>query len=175
MQNNSQYAKTLFDVCIKSSCISQIHHELKLISYLITKTPAFRLVLITKRLSKQDKVDIISKTLTKFNPLVVEFLSIIISNNQSNNLLDIISRFNRFVNIHSNIQDVNIITAHKLEEAEIQSLTQSIHSTLNTKPKIDISTNSDIIGGMKLRIGNKIFDNSISYQINQLKKKLHNM
>ena len=41
--------------------------------------------------------------------------------------------------------------------------------------KINKMLDSKLIGGMKLRIGNKIFDNSISYQINQLKKTLHNM
>ena len=60
--------------------------------------------------------------------------------------------------VKSNIQDINIITAYKLEESEIQSLTKSIHNTLNTKPKISININSDIIGGITLRIGNKIFD-----------------
>jgi len=175
MQTNSRYAKTLFNLCIKSNCIGLIQGQLKSIAYLFHKVSAFRLVLITKRINNQNKLDIIAKTLINFNPLVIEFLSIIISNNQSNNMLDIISRFNHLVNLRSNVQSANIITAYKLEDAEIQSLTKSIHSTLNTKPKIDISTNSDMIGGMKLRIGNKIFDNSISYKINHLKKILYNM
>jgi len=175
MQSNAQYAKTLFDACIKLNHVSQIHHELKLISYLMIKAPVFRLVLITKRLSNQDKVTIISNTLIKFNPVVAEFLSIIISNNQSNNLIDIISKFNHLVNMHSNIQDINITTAHKLEESEIQSLIKSIYNILNTKPKISTITNPNIIGGIKLRIGNKIFDNSIGFQINQLRKTLHNL
>ena len=136
MQNNSHYAKTLFNLCIKSNCIRLIQGQLKSIASLFHKVSAFRLVLITKRINNQNKAAIIAKTLTSFNPLVIEFLSIIISNNQSNNLLDIISRFNHLVNLHSSVQDVNIITAHKLEDVEIESLTKSIHSTLILNQKL---------------------------------------
>ena len=76
MLNSTRYAKTLFDVSLKSNCVSTVHSELQSIAYLYTKTPSFRMVLITKRLSSQDKVDIILKTLTMFNPLVIELLSI---------------------------------------------------------------------------------------------------
>jgi len=175
MQNNQQYAKTLFEVSNKADCLKLIQNQLNSISYLFNKVPAFRLVLITKRIDNQNKVNIINNTLTMFEPLIREFLSIIINNNQTNNLLNIISRFNRLVNLRTDIQEIDIITANKLDEVEIQHLSQSICSTLNSNPKINIIKDSNIIGGMKLRIGNKIFDNSVKYQINQLKKSLHNM
>ena len=175
MHNNSHYAKTLFDVCSKSNCTSKIQSELKLIEYLYTKTPAFRLVIITKRLSNQNKINIIKNTLTQFDSLVVEFLSIIIANNQSNHLLDIILRFNRFVSMHSDIKEVELTTASKLDDFTLRSLTNSLHNNLSSQPKIKENINPEIIGGIKLRIGNKIFDNSVSYQIKQLKKTLHNM
>ena len=90
-------------------------------------------------------------------------------------LIDIISRFNRLTAMHSDVQGVHITTAHKLSEEEIQTLSESISRTLNARPKINVKEDLEIIGGIKLRVGNKIFDNSISYQINQLKKTLHNM
>ena len=66
-------------------------------------------------------------------------------------------------------------TLYKLEENEMQTIAESLCKKLSSNPKINIIEDSNIIGGMKLRIGNKIFDNSISYQINELKKTLHNM
>ena len=145
------------------------------VNYLFNKVPAFRLVLITKRIDNQNKVNILKNALKMFNPLIVEFLSIIVINNQTNNLLNIISRFNRLVNLQSDIKEIDIITANKLDEQEIQALSQTICNKLNSNPKINTLNDPDLIGGIKLRIGNKIFDNSISYQINQLKKNLHNM
>ena len=175
MQSNYKYAKTLLDLSKKSECVSLIKNQLKSISYLYNKVPAFKLVFITKRIGAKNKIKIIKNVLKDFEPLVVEFIIILINNNQTNNLLNIITRFNNMVSTDSNISKVEITTSEKLTETDLEYVSQTICNKLNTTPKINIKTDPDMIGGIKLRIGNKIFDNSVSYQIKQLKKTLHNM
>ena len=175
MHSNSRYAKTVFDVCKKSDCISQVHNELAMIVYLYTKTPVFRLVMVTKRLSNQNKIDIMKHALKQFNPIIAELLSIMILNNQTNDLIDIISKFNRLVSMHSDIKTVDLITAGSLDDEVLNSLKEALRMNLKTTPKINTKTDPKIIGGIKLRIGNRIFDNSVNYQIKQLEKTLHNM
>ena len=100
---------------------------------------------------------------------------ILIQNNQTNILSDVVSRFNSMVNSSVSSVKVEITTSEKLNDIDLQYISQSIHSTLNTSSTINVKTDSSILGGIKLRVGNKIFDNSVSYQINQLKKTLHNL
>mgnify|MGYP001158470129 FL=1 len=175
MQSNYKYAKTLFNLSKKSNCVSLIQNHLKLVSYLYNKVPAFRLVFITRRISSENKVAIMQKALKDFEPLIVEFISILIQNNQTNNLLDVITRFNNMVNTDSNQSKVVITTSQKLNEEDLEYVSQTIFDKLNTNPNISIKTDLNMIGGIKLRVGNKIFDNSVYYQIKQLKKTLHNM
>ena len=175
MQSNYKYAKTLFDLSIKTNSVNKIKNELKAVAYLYNKVPAFRIVFITKRIDMGKKSNILRNALKQFEPLVVEFISILINNNQTNNLLDIISRFNKMSNADSSSSKVEIITANEIENSQVEHIQNAIYAKLGFKPKINKMIDSKLIGGMKLRIGNKIFDNSISYQINQLKKTLHNM
>jgi len=175
MQSDYKYAKTLLDLSKKSDCVSLIQTQLKSISYLYNKIPAFKLVFITKRINAVNKIGIIKNVLKDFEPLIVEFIAILINNNQTNSLLNIITRFNNMVSSDSNISKVEITTSEKLTETNLEYVSQTICNKLNTTPKINIKIDPDMIGGMKLRVGNKIFDNSVSYQIKQLKKTLHNM
>ena len=175
MHNGQFYAKTLFDLCKKNNCVNVIQEQLQAITYLYNKVPTFRLVLITKRIDNKDKINIIIKALNKFNLLLVEFISIIIYNNQVCNLLDIITRFNILVNKSGNINKIEITTASKLNKQDFEVIIQALNKKLNFSPEINQIIDSKILGGIKLRIGNNIFDNSINYQINQLKKTLHNM
>ena len=78
MHNNNHYAKTVFDLSQKTGCITKVQNQLISIKYLFTKVPAFRLVLITKRLDAKSKAEIINNTLTIFDALILEFLSILI-------------------------------------------------------------------------------------------------
>ena len=175
MQSEYKYAKTLLGLSKKSDCVSLIQTQLKSISYLYNKIPAFKLVFITKRIDSVNKIGIIKNVLKDFEPLIVEFIAILINNNQTNSLLNIITRFNNMVSSDSNISKVEITTSEKLTETDLEYVSQTICNTLNAAPKINIKIDPDMIGGIKLRIGNKIFDNSVSYQIKQLKKTLHNM
>ena len=175
MQSDYKYAKTLLDLSKKSDCVSLIQNQLKSISYLYNKIPAFKLVFITKRIDTMNKIGIIKNVLKNFEPLIVEFIAILIENNQTNGLLNIITRFNNMVSSDSNISKVEITTSEKLTETNLEYISQTICDKLNATPEINIKIDPNIIGGIKLRVGNKIFDNSVSYQIKQLKKTLHNM
>ena len=175
MQSNSKYADTLYNACKDSSLLNTINKELKHVEYLFKKVPAFRLVLITKRIENSKKTTIIKSALYQFNPIIIEFLSAIINNNQSNELLDIIHRFNRIVNTKSDFKEIDIITSEKIHKSYLENIVQIISDKLSIKSKVNHNVNPEIIGGMQLRIGNKVFDNSISHQLNQLRKTLHNM
>ena len=133
------------------------------------------MVLITKRLKNKQKINIIKNVLSNFDILLVELLIIIIDDNQINNLLLIANKFKRLASNKSTINSLDIISAVKLEQSQIDTISESLFSQFKNNPKINVTINQNIIGGIKLRIGNKIFDNSISYQINQLKRILHNM
>ena len=145
------------------------------IAYLYKKVSTFRLILITKKIDTNIKSDIINNTLKMLDPLTLEFLNIIIENNYSNELLNIISRFNHLSESQLGLNKVDIITATKLSDEEIKSLSIKIDGILNNSPSVNNIEDPSIIGGLKLRVGNNVFDNSVSYQINQLKKTLHNM
>ena len=175
MQSNYKYAKTLFDLSKQTNSVNKIKNELKAVAYLYNKISAFRLMLITKRINTENKSNIVCNALNKFEPLIVEFVLILIKNNQTNNLLDIIMRFNNMCNADSGMSKISVTTVDKLSDLQLDNITNIIYSKIGFKPEINQFTDSELIGGIKLRIGNKIFDNSVSYQINQLKKTLHNM
>ena len=123
----------------------------------------------SKRITTDAKKKILKNVLTSFDNVVVEFLQIIMQNNGSKYLISIIDKFLALSYKELRANEVEITSAQQLDDELKQSLTQQLNCTL--KIKID----SSIIGGLKLRKGNKIFDNSISFQLNQLKKTLYNM
>ena len=175
MHNTHKYAKALFNTANKTNQITKTQKELHLISSLYKKNSAFRLLFITKKIDSNQKTEIIDTVLSTLSLLSREFLKIIIHNNQSNELLNVIKKFNHLSESALGINKVDIITAVKLGNQELNSLSQIISTILNNSPAINNISDPNIIGGMKLRVGNNIFDNSVNYQINQLKKTLHNM
>ena len=74
MQSNYKYAKTLLDLSKKSDSVLLIQNQLKSISYLYSKIPAFKLVFITKRIEAVNKIEIIKLCFETGNSLFIDYL-----------------------------------------------------------------------------------------------------
>ena len=70
--------------------------------------------------------------------MVTEFLSLIIKDGCSKNLLAIISSYNKLAYAKLKIKDVDLIVSHKLESDYIDKLTTALSDILKTTPKINI-------------------------------------
>ena len=108
MYNSHKYAKSLLDISVKTNTVLTVKKELQLVAYLFKKTPTFRLIFITKKIDLNKKVVIINNALSSLSSLTLEFLNIIINNNDSNDLLNIISKFNHLSESHLGINKVDI-------------------------------------------------------------------
>ena len=73
------------------------------------------------------------------------------------------------MNNESGIVPVRIITSSALESAEKESLVKNIESKLNRKVSAKNEIDPSIIGGIKLMVGNKVVDGSISHQLKKIK------
>ena len=163
------YSNTLFNIASKNDLLDQITLELGKIKYLYKTEPNFRLLFESKRINNESKQAIIKNILTTFEIVVVEFLCIMINQKCSKYLIQIIDRFMKLSKKIQHANEIEIITANQLDENLIDELSSKLNSTIKT------TIDESMIGGIKLRKGNKIFDNSISFQLSNLKKTLHNV
>ena len=169
MNKISTYSNTLFNVVEKNNLLSNTIEQLNQIKYLYKTEPNFRLLCESKRINQTVKKDILNNVFETFEPIIREFIYILINQKCSKHIIQIIDKFQKLVDRKKGIDKIEIITAKQLDDNIVQELSQK----LNCKLKITID--EAIIGGIKLRKGNKIFDNSIALQINNLKKTLYNV
>ena len=174
-KNLRKYSQALYNVSAKNKNILNIKDELNVIMQMYKKIATFRFVIITKSITSEKKCNILKNTLHSFNPLIVEFISLIILDGHSKKITDIIKHYNKLVDSTMEMNTIDLIVAEKLEDVHINEISNSLSEILKAKPKINVIQKPEIIGGMKLKIGNKVFDNSISSQLSKLKKTLYNM
>ena len=165
----TKYSYTLFNVAKQHDIIKKLDNQLTVIKNLYKKEASFRLLFESKRIDKVTKHTIIKNVLIDFENVIVEFLCVLITRKQTGHLINIIDKFLSLSQKKLNTNKIEVITAKRLDE----DIVKQLFSQLNYK--IETAVDASIIGGMKIKHGNKIFDNSIACQLNQLKKNLHNM
>ena len=170
MQNKTnKYARTLFDVAKQYNMLENMTNQLFAIKHLYKKEATFRLLFTSKRMTEDVKKAIIKNILSDFDNAIIEFIGFLIKSKQTASMITIINKFLDLSQKALNAEQVEVITAEPLTD----DMLKNIRETMNCKIKSTVD--QSIIGGMKIKYENKIFDNSIRCQLNQLKKTLHNV
>tara|TARA_Y100000590_G_C15161885_1_gene803878 strand:- start:57 stop:566 length:510 start_codon:yes stop_codon:yes gene_type:complete len=169
MNKISTYSNTFFNIANENHLLDQIMVELGKIKYLYKTEPNFRLLFESKRINSEIKKTILKNVLSSFENVIVEFLCILIEQKCSKYLIQIIDKFIKLSKKAQHAHEIEVITANQLDENLINELSRKLNCTIKT------TIDKSMIGGIKLRKGNTIFDNSISFQINNLKKTLYNV
>ena len=169
MANNShvnKYAKALFNASLENNSLTDVRESLIAIVKIAKTVPEFNHVLLTKSTSISNKKNILSNILNEHvNPLVTELLIILIDNDQIQLFTNIMNKYNQLMNMSSKELDVLITSKMELSEDDLNSVKTDLSSKLNKQINIKNNVDHSIIGGIKLRIGNTIIDNSLSKKL----------
>ena len=176
MVNNAhvnKYAKGLFNISIKNNSVRDVRDGLNSIIKISKTIPEFNHLLFTKNTSRADKKVILSNVLRgKIDSLVLELFIILIENDEVQLLVDITNKYNHLININATELDVLITSNVELSKDKLSSVRDDLSKKLDKRINIKNNINESIIGGVQLRIGNTIIDNSLSNKLEKLKNNL---
>ncbi|MAV65312.1 MAG: ATP synthase F1 subunit delta [Candidatus Marinimicrobia bacterium] len=165
-----KYALSLYQIGQKENVSDEIQKGVRLVASLYKDSSTFRYFLLTKKIADNDKKKILSDILKDLcSHYVLELMFITIDKGDIKSLRAIIDRFFVAVNSESDVIPVRIITSSALDNDERQALIANIESKLNKKISAKNEVDPKIIGGVKLMIGNKVVDGSISHQLKKIK------
>jgi len=165
----TKYSNILFNISKKYNLLDILVPQIISIKDIYKGESAFRLLCESKQITIDVKKEIINNVFSQYEDVLKEFVCIVIDKKLTSQFLNILNRFLSLAKKELETQEIEIVSANKIAD----DILSHISDTLNCK--IHLTVNPDIIGGVQLRQGNKIFDNSISYQLNQLKNTLYNL
>ena len=171
----NKYAKALFNASLEDNSLLNVSKGLDVIVKMSKTIPEFNHILFTKNTSASNKKSILSNVLSDHvNSLVIELLIVLIENDQIQLLSSVINKYNQLMNVSSKELDVLITSQSELSIDDLTSIKTSLSSKLNKQINIKNNVDDSIIGGIRLRIGNTIIDNSLSNKLTKLKDNLKN-
>jgi len=166
------YAKAAFEVAQKEGKVAEWEDRLgKLVAALEqVGEPLLRNPAITAEQTREVMGHVMDKLgMTKPEK---NFINILIDNKRLSLLPWIHEEFVEARKLDSGITDVRIITAFELEPKQLEKLTQSIEKKFNIKAAPTVEIDKDLIGGVKIVIGDMVYDDSIKGKLEALKKHL---
>lgn len=156
------YARSLLDLAKESGTVDVVAGDLDVVSTLLTQQPDLQAFLASPYFAEQTKGNLIRGTFTgRLNPLTVNFLSVMIDHNRGELLAGILERFRQLYRVYQGYEAVAVTVAQRLSPEQIQKLAGDLAEAMRAKIDLDVQIDPSILGGIIIRRGDKLLDNSI--------------
>lgn len=167
-----RYARALFDLAVEENQLDQFNQELTEIHGLITGQEDLKKLLHHPRIPEADKKDLMKRILGDASPMIVNFIMLLIDKGRISLLKGIIEHFQDMVREAKGIIEVQVYTALELTAALEAKLAEKLKKLTEKEVELKVQVDPGLIGGMKLRIGDKVIDGSIQTHLERIKENL---
>lgn len=104
----------------------------------------------------------------KIGTLSLQFLSLLIQKEREPILSDILAAYQEMRDEQLNIVEAQVRVAKEMSEAEQKKLSEALSEMTGKKIRLQVSRETDLIGGLVIRIGDTVYDGSVLHQLERL-------
>ena len=168
------YGQALFELALENNALEQILEEEAFVKEVFAENGDLVTLLNHPKLSKDEKIQVVENIFKgNMSDTMLGFLVTIVKKERFGELEHIFQYLEEKVREYKNIGVVNVTTAVELSDEQKERLKDRLLEITSFKQlEFDYSINPDIIGGMILRIGDRVVDSSIRTEIDEMAKSL---
>ncbi len=170
------YAQALVGAAEKETKTDSVVQEFdSLIDDVLDRLPKLDAVLKSSFVDEEAKEAMLTKAFAnRASPVFLSFLKTVARHNRLDMLrlihLAVHEEYNK---VRQRVR-VMVSTATPLDAAAETRIADAIKNRLHLEPVIEQDVRADLIGGIVLRIGDKVFDGSVATQLERLREKMLN-
>lgn len=177
-----RYATALFEEAQAQFVDQQIYERLGVLHTAMKAEPDLQIALINPRVTAEKKYKLLllasgiepqtSNLKPQTSNLFSRFLRLLLKNHRENQLRLIIFIYQDMYREHHGIDHVVFETAVSVDDETVNHLTERIKAHRHRKVECLCKVNPRLIGGFRLRIGDRHYDYSYKHQLELIRKEL---
>ena len=168
-----RYAKILFSISDTSEKYESIEKILYILSTLCNTSLIFKQFLLTKRISSDLKKEIL---LSIFKDLIneseIDLIIYLMEGIDLRYIKLITEKYKKLISDSRGNVKVEVVTAEQLSNLDLTDIEEKINSKINGSVIISNTVDKNILGGIKLKVGNTLIDGSIKTKLDKLKQSM---
>lgn len=166
-----RYAQALFDLAKDQNVVAQVEADLKSLKAAIADSRDLRVLLESPAFSAEDKGKGLAAIADKagFQLTTKKFLGLVAGNGRASALAGAIAGFEKLAADARGEVRAEVTTALPLTAAQAKGVAQALRQALGKDPQIETRVDPAILGGVKVRVGSRLFDASLRSKLDSLK------
>lgn len=167
------FAGALLELAESRGVLPAVTDDVAAIGKLIHDTPRFAMFLKSPAIKHADRLDLFQKTiLPSANKLTGAFIELLLAKGKTGLLGEICRAFAILLDARRGRVEVSVTVARALGGPEFENVRNQIAAAIGKEVVATQQVDESIIGGIVVRIGDKLIDGSVKAQLESMKRRM---
>ena len=168
------YGDALFELAVEKDKVDVLLEEIEQLQKVLSENDEFGRLMNHPKIIKEEKIQVAKSVFEgRVSEELLGFLTIIITKDRYKDIDEILDYFIAEVKRYKGIGIATVTTAVPLKEEQCKKIEQKLLETTEfTKMEMHYKLDESLIGGMVVRIGDRVVDSSIKTKLSELQKEL---
>ncbi len=168
------YGDALFELAVEKNKVDVLLEEVEQLKQVLSENEEFGRLMNHPKIIKEEKIKVARNVFEgRVSEELMGFLTVVITKDRYRDIDAIIDYFIAEVKRYQGIGIATVTTAVPLREEQRGRIERRLLDTTKyTKMEMHYSVDESLIGGMVVRIGDRVVDSSIRTKLNELQKEL---
>jgi len=166
-----RYAQALFELAKEQGQAAAVEADLKSLKAMRAESADLRTLIASPAFDSDDKARGLAAVAAAagFSETTRKFLGLVAANRRASALPGMIASFEKIAAADRGAISAEVVTALPLTPAQTQALAASLRTALGKDPEIETHVDPAILGGLKVRVGSRLYDASLKSRLDSLK------
>ncbi len=166
-----RYAQALFDLALETGRLDAVRADVKSLKAAWIDSADLRRLATSPVIKSEDQVKGLTAVAAsaKFEPSTRNFLGLLAQNGRARDLPGVLAGFERLYARHTGLVAAEVVSAQALDDVQITHIRNALLESLGRAPELTVRVDPSILGGLKVKVGSKLFDASLKTKLDSMK------
>lgn len=171
------YGDALFDLGLETNQLDSLLEEVKGVSEVIQTNTDLAKLMNHPKITKEEKIKLIEDIFTgRVSREMVGLMRLLVEKGHFNEMVSVFDYYENRVKEHNNVGTAYVTSAMPLREEQKKAIEKRLlETTKYVKFEMHFNVDAALIGGMTIRIGDRIVDSSVKNKLENLTRELQNI
>ncbi len=163
------YATALYQAAEEEGRLDQVRRDLEEFVKAMESSPDLRQFLVAEEVSDVRKTQVLLELTEGGDQLVRNLLRLLVDKTRESELAGVYRAFVGLVEQAQGLVHVEVVSAVPLSASMQEALRAKIESSLHKTVELTLTVDKEILGGLRLRIGDRVADASVRHRLERLR------
>lgn len=170
----TRYARSLYEEATAGADVAAVDEDVDLLRESLVSAPELGRLLRSPLVPSAKKSRILEQLLKpRVQPLTFRFIKLLVEKEREDILPSILDAYRELRNEQEGIVEAEATVAVPFTDGSMAALQKAVEDMTGRRVRLTVRQDPALIGGIVVRVGDTVYDGSVSHQLETLRLQLH--